>query len=157
MWRLPVENVLAAGLGALPLAPISDVAETDLPRVIQTMEDRIDREAGPDEAGRLWTATGVLMGLRFSGDLIARVLEGVRRMKESVFYQAIVQEGVELGRGEALGEARTLLLELGTDRFGPPSPERESAIREIADRELLHRLARRVAHAASWSDLFEGP
>src|SRR5437763_2412 len=58
-------------------------------------------------AGReLWTATGVLMGLRYDEIMIQRVLRGVREMKESTFYQAVVREG----KVEALHET---LLHLG--------------------------------------------
>src|SRR5207249_1608460 len=65
VWEKPVEGVLAGGLATLPLAPLSDVSAAALPGVIRRMEQRVRREASPEEAGRLWTATYVLSGLRY--------------------------------------------------------------------------------------------
>src|SRR5688500_2297789 len=76
VWEKPVESVLAGGLGTLPLAPLADVAEGELPGVLQRMEERISREAAPDEAGLLWTTTFVLLGLRCPTDTAARLLQG---------------------------------------------------------------------------------
>jgi hypothetical protein len=59
-----VASVLAGGLGTLPLAPLSKVTPAALPGVIRRMQERVQREAAPDEAARFWTATYVLMGLR---------------------------------------------------------------------------------------------
>jgi hypothetical protein len=40
VWELPVDDLLSEGIGILPLAPISDVAESELPSVIQRMAER---------------------------------------------------------------------------------------------------------------------
>ena len=80
-WQIPVAAVLAGGLGTLPLAPLADVPQAELPGVIRQMEARIRAEAPPETAGVLWTATYVLMGLRYSDALAERLLEGVRDMK----------------------------------------------------------------------------
>jgi hypothetical protein len=150
VWQLPVEVLLNGGLGLLPLAPISAVGDSELPVVIRRMEERIDREAAPEEAGNLWTAVDVLMGLRYSKELIEGLLRRVRRMKESVTYQAIIEEGREEGRVE---EASRLLLDLGVAAFGPASPEVEAAIRCITDLNRLHRMIHRLQQASSWEDL----
>ncbi len=81
----------------LLLALLSDVPPDALPDVVRQMEQRIDAEA-PDEAAILWTSAYVLMGLRYSPDFAAQLLKGVRAMKESSTYQAILEEGEELGR-----------------------------------------------------------
>ncbi len=75
----------------MPLAPISAVAEQELPRVIKRMRERLRRE---ERAKELWTATRILLGLRFPNALIDALLQGVMGMKESVSYQAIVAEGL---------------------------------------------------------------
>ena len=153
-WDLPVEAFLNAGLGLVPLAPLSRVTEGQLAAVVRRMQERIDREAGPEEAGTLWTAADVLMGLRYSRELIDHLLRGVLGMKESVTYQAIVQEGVEIGRQEGkLEEARELLLDLGGERFGTPDPAMKEIISQIADLDRLHRLGRRLAHVSTWQEL----
>jgi hypothetical protein len=51
-------------------------------------------------------------------------------MKESVTYQAFVEEGIEKGM---LVVARRMLLELRTERLGEPGEDTEQAISRIAD------------------------
>ncbi len=58
------------------------------------------------------------MGLRYDRALIEQLLQEVRGMKESVTYQAIVEEGVAKGREEGvvkgrMEEARRILFRLG--------------------------------------------
>jgi len=48
----------------------------------------------------LWTATYVLMGLRYDLALAGELLKGVLAMEESVTYQEIIRKGE--ARGEAL-------------------------------------------------------
>ncbi len=146
VWRLPVDTFLSAGLGVLPLAPLSRVTELDLPDVIRRMADRIDREATPEEAGTLWTATEVLMGLRYSGDLVNQLLRGVFRMKESVTYQAIVREG-------EVKALQAMLLRQGAKRFGAADEMVETTIREIVDVDRLEKLTERLLDASNWQDL----
>lgn len=149
-WQIPVGDMLAGGLGTLPLAPLADVPQAELPGVIRQMETRISAEAAPETAGVLWTATYVPMGLRYSGAVAERLLEGVRQMKESVTYQKIVEEGRVEGRVE---EARALLLRLGRKRFGPPSPAAEAALAGITAIERLEALSERLLDAESWEEL----
>ena len=49
VWQLPAETFLTGGLGLVPLATLSAVAEADLPAVIGQMEQRIARETSPEE------------------------------------------------------------------------------------------------------------
>jgi predicted transposase YdaD len=132
LWQRPVEDLLTGGLGTLPLAPLCDVSREALPGVIRRMEERLDREAAPAEAATLWTSTFILMGLRYPADVAAQLLQGVRAMKESTTYQAILEEG------RAEGERRGLML-LGTERFGPPGPRTRAAIDAIHSVERLEQ------------------
>jgi predicted transposase YdaD len=145
-WQKPVAAVLAGGLAVLPMAPLADVSPEALPAVIRQMEERIEQEASPSEAGELWTATNVLMGLRYSRQLIARLLRGVRKMKESVTYQAIVEEG-------RLEEARAILLRQGQKRFGPATAKVRAALEAITSVERLELLAERLLDVESWEEL----
>jgi hypothetical protein len=45
VWKLPVETVLAGGLGLLPLAPLTAVPKKQVPAVIARIDERIEREA----------------------------------------------------------------------------------------------------------------
>ena len=44
------------------------------------------------EAGEIWTATYVLMGLRYTAEETETLLQGVRAMTDSVTFQAILEE-----------------------------------------------------------------
>ena len=169
LWQLPPEAVLEGGIGTFPLAPLTKVARPELPRLIREMAQRIDREAKLPAAESLWTATYVLLGLEYEQEFASQLLRGVRAMKESVTYQAILQEGREEGREEGLvqgrvqgreegreegrSESRQILLALGTVRFGKPSPKIRRAVARIADPETLKRLAVRVLSARNWTEL----
>jgi hypothetical protein len=128
---------LAGGLGTLPLAPLADVPEGELPGVLQRMEERISREATPDEAGLLWTTALVLLGLRCSRQKVSTLMKGVRGMRESTTYMAIIEEG-------RMEEARTIVLRQGTKRFGPPSTAVRTSIEAITGIERLETLADRL-------------
>lgn len=154
VWNLPVETILNGGLGILPLAPLSAVTESDLPSVIATMQSRIAAEATPDEGGTLWTAADVLMGLRYPQALVAQLLGGVHSMKESVTYQAIVEEGKVLGKVQARQED---LLRLGHRRFGAPTQFAETTLRNEIDLGRLDHLVDRLLDASSWEELLAVP
>lgn len=70
--------------------------------------------------------------------------------ENSVTYQAILAEGETAGR---VREARTLLLRLGTRRFGSPSTAVSTEMRNIADLARLEALIERTIDAASWEEL----
>jgi hypothetical protein len=164
IWRIPAAVFLAGGLGTLPLAPVADVTEAQLPGIIERMQQRLTAEADPGLAATLWSATYVLMGLRYSRELAGQLLQGVKSMKESVTYQAIIEEGEAKGmeKGKALGraqgalaEARRLLLRLGSSRFGKPSPDVEEVLNGIEDLARLEVLLDRLSKASNWQDLLK--
>jgi predicted transposase YdaD len=118
------------------------------------MESRIEAETSETEAGDLWTATYILMGLRYPKALNAQLLQGVRRMKESVTYQAILEEGIEKGQESgALNEGRRMLLLAGARRLGTPSVEVTETVERIRSRERLEQLVQRVFDVETWEEL----
>jgi predicted transposase YdaD len=151
VWQLPAEQLLAGGLGTLPLAPIGAVTEAELPGVIERLKEKLAAPRYRKAAGALWTAVDVLMGLRYERALIEQLLLGVRGMKESVTYQAIVEEGV--AKGELRGARRILLLS-GEEQFGaPPAPRARATIEAINSLEQLDQLTRRMRRVGSWEEL----
>src|SRR5262249_52103329 len=105
-----------------------------------------------------WTATYVLMGLRYERELIDRLLQGVIEMEESVTYQGILEKGE--ARGEAKGEvkeARRLVLLQGNKRFGPAPPEVTAALQAITDTDKLEQLGLRLLDVESWHELLGLP
>lgn len=157
VWELPTEPLLAGDLATLPLAPISRVPE-DVNEIARRVDERIGREATPDEAPLLRAATGLLLGLNYSGEQLRTLLQGLHGMKESATYQMIREEGHQEGRVEGrlegeLREARRMLLLFGCERFGPAAPEIIARIESIDDLDQIHGLTPRLLTASSWADL----
>lgn len=157
------EAILSGGIGLLPLAPISNVTEAELPDIIRRMEERFtSRRVRRKPKESLWGATYILLGLRYSAAVAQQLLQGVLGMKESATYQAILQEGLaegqEKGRAEGrVQEAREILVELGTDLFGPPDAPTLAFLQAISEEPGLRALIGRLRTAASWADLLGTP
>ena len=83
VWELPVESVLKAGIRVFPLAPISAVRQNDLPAVIERIKKRLVAEPDRATVGELWTATKVLLDLRYAASFVYQLLQGVRPLKWS--------------------------------------------------------------------------
>jgi hypothetical protein len=155
VWEVTAAAWLSGGLGLVPLAPLGSVQKADLPAIVAQMKQRFDREA-PSQAKELWSAAYILMGLRYEQALIQMLLRGVVNMKESVTYQAILEEGK--AEGEAKGkaeEARRMLLLLGREQFGEPSANIAAQLDAVTDLGRLEALLLRLLHAKTWEELLD--
>ena len=162
VWERPVEEILAGDLSTLPLAPIARVSVAELPRIIQLMDERIEREASPAERPDLWAATFLLMGLVYPKGLASTLLQGKSYMRESSTYQAILLEGKAEGKAEGRAEgraeeARRMLLRLGRKHLGPPSPKFEAMVETMTDVDQIEELSERSTDVSSWEELFDRP
>ncbi len=141
----------------MPLAPLTNVPESVEPlrNLVRRMAERINAESQL-RAEKLWTATYLLMGLRFSEELAFQLLEGVQTMSQSTTYQAILREGRQEGRkeGEVKGEQK-LLLRQGTKRFGKPDAATIAAFEAIRDLDRLEAIGERILdpNIEDWNDL----
>jgi predicted transposase YdaD len=113
------------------------------------MVERLEREAPPNQADRLLTAAYVLTGLRLPRAAAFQLFQGVRAMRESDTYQAILEEG----REEGLNALRRALLRLGRKRFGEPDEETRQAICAIRDPDRLEELSERLLDVSTWDEL----
>jgi predicted transposase YdaD len=155
LWKIPVRRILRGGLGALPLAPLCRLPEgvdvqQALPGVIKQVAERLQQEATPEDAAKLITATYVLTGLRISREEADELFRGVKAMRESTTYQAILDEG----RIEAL---HGILLRQGRLRFGPPSEAVTAAVTGIRDVDRLGRMADLLLTASGWQEVLDTP
>jgi hypothetical protein len=149
----------------LPLAPVSDVTEEKLPEVLMAIADRLAREASPEEAATLWSATRVLMGLCYSEEKVDAIIErvsamlfGIRGIEESSVYQGILKKGEAKGRVEGrIEEAREVLLRQGREKLGPPGEKVEAEITALVDLDRLHDLIDRILHVSTWDELLSHP
>jgi predicted transposase YdaD len=169
VWLEPPERLLSAGLPLLPLAAVSKVALEKLPDVLTAVAVRLRDEAKPRLKASLWSATAILMGLRYPREQVGEMIEGVatmvlgiRGIEESWVYQDIFAKGEAKGeaRGEAKGraeglieEARTILLHLGHKKFGGPSDQVLARVAAIDDLDSFSLLLDRILDTSSWQEL----
>ena len=163
VWECNPTELLSAGLGMMPLAPISAAQPVEIPDIIDRMRRRLDAEAPPPLAAKLWTATSVLMGLRFDDAITDMMLEGVRDMRESTTVQKWLRMGRADGKlegkleGKVEGkqeEIRNILIRLGEKKYGTPVPAVATKVAEEQDLEKLEALTLRISDVSSWDDLF---
>ena len=152
LWDIPAEQLLAGDLGLVPLATLGKLPEgvafqDGLASVIQRLIERLQREAGPDQVRRLLTAAYVLTGLRIPEKKAAlRLFQGVRAMRESVTYMAILDEG-------RVEEAQKIILRQGRKLFGPPDEGTTATLTTIEDLERLELLSEQLLDVKSWQEL----
>jgi predicted transposase YdaD len=159
LWEWPVEALLAGGLATVPLAPLCRLPEgmsleDGMRWVLSRVLERLDREGEPALVRRLLTATFVLCGLRLDRNQVRALFQGVRAMRESDTYQAILDEGRAEGRAE--GAQRTLL-HLGRKTLGEPDEAARHALLGITDLERLDRLSERLLEVSTWQELLQTP
>jgi hypothetical protein len=155
LWERPAEGLLAGPLGTAPLAVLGALPEgvplpDALAAVAQRLIERLEREAPPERARKLLTAAFVLTGLRVKRDVARQVFRGVRAMKDSDTYLAIIDEGRE-------EQVKEDILRLATRRFGPAHEPIRARLHGITDLERLRRLLDRLLDATNWSDLLDTP
>ncbi len=174
LWQRALEELLEGPLALVPLAPIVPLFEPSTDEdsrlrrtadVVQRIAERVRSEATAEEQPLLWTETYFVLGLRYPRDVAGRLLRGVRAMRDSLTYQAVLEEGRAEGeaRGRAEGraegesrgrveEARRLLRQLGEHRFGAPDSSTLATIDSLGDVDRIERATLRLLEAASWED-----
>jgi hypothetical protein len=151
VWELRADELLAGGLGAAPLALLTDDAGPRLPQVASRFADRVTGEAGSVEAeNRLLSCAFLLLGLRYDGAVARALFHGVEKMRESSTYQLILEEGREEG---AVRNGQANLLALIEERFGAVPPEVEARVRAVTDPARLQAALRQVLRVAAPADL----
>jgi hypothetical protein len=157
LWETPAEQLLRSSLAMAPLAVLGKLPETlglkdGLAAVVRQLAERLEREATGDQADRLLVAAYVLTGLRLkSPDEVRQLFQGASiAMRESVTFQAILEEGREEG---SIRELHRMILRLGRRRFGEPDEATRNQIEAIPDIVVLEDLTERLLIVSSWDEL----
>jgi predicted transposase YdaD len=163
VWQMRWRDVAAAGVGALPLATLTDDAERDAATIVGQFNATVRSRRSSTDLYALWSAVHLMLGLKYSELEISESWEGVRIMslsdvlQESSTFQAILKRGREEGREEGRLEAlREVLLDLGTRILGQPTKRVRSLIAKTTDVGRLDELIQRLPDAESWKDLLNG-
>ena len=153
-WDLKCDELLAAGLGLIPLALITDDAQDRLPELMALTRQEIQREQlSPKATDEFWTHCYTLLGLRCDQLVIDQLFQGVTGMRESSTFQAIQAEA----RAETIARWRASLRKAGEKRFGVLSKKNENILNAIDDVDRLDRAYQRMLEAISWDDLLDTP
>lgn len=148
VWETPTDHLLHGPLSLLPFAPTTAVDQDTARPVISEVWERLQREVTRAQSDRLWNATSILLALRFqSGDL-----DELREFMATVDLFETSFGRMAQGIG-AVREARAMVLELATEKFGPPPPDVVAAIQAVDDVPKLRRMNKRVLVASSWQHL----
>jgi len=153
VWKLP----------APPAAENEGETESEEPTIrLREITKGLDTIENPGMRANLMAATAVFAGLVMEPEMIKTILRS-DIMKESAFYQDILQEGrqegLQMGRQEGLQMGRqegevALLMRLLVKRFGNVSESIESRLTQasIADLELW---SDRILEAKTLTDIFD--
>jgi hypothetical protein len=104
----------------------------------------------PPQARKLLTAAFMLAGLRVKRDVARQVFRGVRAMRDSDTYLAIIEEGKEI-------QAKRNILLAGEERLGPADDSVKARLNAVADLSRLARMIRRAAKATAWDEVLATP
>ncbi|MGO9464000.1 MAG: hypothetical protein ACLQIB_51335 [Isosphaeraceae bacterium] len=92
LWKVPAEQLLAAGdVGLIPWVPLTDF-EGPPERILRECRDRIDRDAPAGEQENLLAVTQVLARLRYNDERFFQLLGGRKAMIESPVLQELKAE-----------------------------------------------------------------
>lgn len=111
VYKLSVEQILAAGQMVAPLAILTEEAMADPFATLQRVRPVIASQP-PELRKELWGCLGLLAGLSLERDIIKQLIERTPEMRESTTVQLFIEEGRKEGRkagrkeGLRLGEAR---------------------------------------------------
>jgi hypothetical protein len=153
-WQRPAEAILQGPLNTLPMALLADVPPEAARSVLERIDERLVREASEPEAARLMSSTFLLAGLRFAEETIVPLFFGVRTM--SLLDSKILKDSSSyrlLEKKIRVEEARSILLDLATDRFGPPTGPQKALVEGIEDHDRLVRLCKKVGTFPTWDEL----
>jgi hypothetical protein len=158
-WEKGPDELLGGGLGTLPLAPMSNLTDEQLPGVVKRMKQIITEQAKPEDAAKLWLSTYFFMGLRYPADLVDRLLADVMpQIRTTGNYQNVLAQGYVQGVSQGMVEgpivaAKMLIRAQGERRFGPPDDATATALDSIHDLEHLETIADHLLDAPGWPEL----
>ena len=153
LWEIPAEQLLRSSLATAPLAVLGKLPEAlrledALALVVRQLAERLEREAAGDQADRLLMAAYILTGLRLKApNEVRQLFQGVSiAMRESVTYQAILEEG-------RVEELHRVILRQGRLRFGEANETVRNRLEAIRDIAVLEDLTDRLVVVSNWVQL----
>lgn len=149
LWKMPVGPFLEGPLAILPLAPLADHSEIGLPAVAKQIGQRLRAEDDFANGDRIVTMISVMMKLRYDAMTTEEFIHSIPDVEEYPGFKMFLDRG-------RIREARSLLLRVGSKKFGRPTPAHELAINELTDLARLEALSEKLLDVTTWDDLLDG-
>ena len=155
IWERPVEELLTAGLGLLPLAPLGALPtgltrEQALPEIIRRIHERLAAEATPERGDRLWKWMYELTGLHLTQEQVSPYFRRFEVIRQSLTWQ------YQMEQADIRGMRHALLL-LGTTKFGPPDDASRALLTGQTDLAQLERMVQSMLVVNTWPELLATP
>ena len=145
LWKVPADQLLAAGdVGLIPWVPLTHFEGPPEP-VLRQCRDRIDRDAPPGEQENLLAVTQVLARLRYNDERLFQLFGGRKAMIESPVLQELKAEWTQ-GREET---TRRDILKFLETRFGTPARTLEARARKPSRKTSSTRFSSSRSPAAA--------
>jgi len=153
VWQRPADEFLNASLGLLPLAvlgqpPRGQTREQALPAQVDAIIDRAMKAKG-DRGKHAVTASFILAGMHQEDSFLRAIFNRGLTMIESSAFKVIE----DLAKERNL---REVLLDMGREKYGEPTPEQAAKLAAIDNLPRLKRLAVRLIRVNSWDALLKG-
>ncbi len=141
VWKIPARKALADARPALlPFVPLMDGGREEMKTAAEALQSM------PDERRRIEMNLHFVMlaGLRYNREDIGEMTGGstsmmpIERLRESSFYQLILEEGREEERKVALARGADIFRLLADKRF--PGIQLGAEVEAVGDPDKLHRL-----------------
>jgi hypothetical protein len=154
VWESPAEELVAGGLGLLPLAvlgrpPAGQSRRQAIPDIMERVAARALDELPHGRAERVIASALILAGMHLTDEQIEDAIRRLPAVIESVTYRVFEKIG-------AVKALKQTLLEQGVEKFGKPTKEHKQKIAAIEDVSHLKRLFRRVLKVDDWDALLKG-
>jgi hypothetical protein len=142
VWEVSAEDLMRGGIGATPLATIAR------PPQGRNRADAIPEYIGRigERAVRLGVASMILGGMYLNRDELRGAVQKMPSMIQSSAW-GLFEEMAEIGI------LRRTLVQLGSEKYGPPTAEQQAKVDGLNDPARLQRVLKRVLTAASWDAL----
>lgn len=151
VWETPSEDLMRGGIGATPLATIGRPprgrgrAEV-IPEYIGRIGERAVRELSNEMALRVGVSSMILGGMYLSPEQLRGAVQKMPSMIQSSAW-GLFEEMAEINI------LRRTLVQLGTEKFGPPSAEQQAKVDAFDNPARLQRVLKRVLTATTWDVL----
>lgn len=124
VWETPAEDLLRGSIGTIPLATIGRPprgrSRADaIPEYIGRIGQRALQELSKEMASRMATAALILGGMYLSEEQTEQAIQRLPSMIQSSAWAVFEKMG-------RISNLRRVLLNLGTAKFGPPTPEQQA-------------------------------